>query len=82
MKERKLFGFDKHMLSIYDGSIISFTEKSKQKAGHLWYWTGVNPSWIISFNHLYSENNISYEEHKHNIRNIKVVGYEDEKLLK
>jgi hypothetical protein len=81
MKECKFFGFDKNMLSIYEGSIISFTHLGKKKIGHLWYWTGNNPSWVISFNHLYSETNMNLDN---TIRNIRVIGYgdRDENLLK
>ena len=81
MEEYKLFGFDKFMFAIYDGSIISFEELGKKKIGHIW-WSNDHPEWIISFNHLYSETNLSYELCKKNIRNIKVLGYEDEGLLK
>ena len=85
VKERKFFGFDKNMFSIYEGSIISVTHSGKKKIGHLWYYMDQMreefSGWVISFNHLYSESNMKF---KNTIRNIRVIGYgqRDEKLLK
>ena len=64
--ERSMFGYDRHGLSIYHGSIVRFYERgsSRRLVGHIWQgrdWQSDDESattWIISFNHIYSETSI------------------------
>jgi len=98
MNNKKLFGYDKHMKSIYDNSIIKFLDLDAKKVriGHLWYDSPPNDdidqnqgNWVISFNHLYSETSIDFSMEKsaencRKIANIRVIGFgpDDEHLMK
>jgi hypothetical protein len=75
----KIYGYDRYMKLIRDDSIISFIHDGKKKIGHIWYYDDPvykkDHSWIISFNHVYSENSMNLNREK--VSNIKVIGFGD-----
>lgn len=91
----RLYGYDKHMKLIHDGSVIRFTLRGERRVGQLWYsdwgkgeFVTREANWVISFNHCGGENSIDIgREGDDLITCISVIGhasypdYRDEELL-
>lgn len=76
---KRLFGYDKFMMPVYDGAIIKCFHHPEQrfKIGHLWYCIiGEHEQWVLSYNHAYSESADPLESMR-DISQIKIIGHID-----
>ena len=55
MNSTDIYGYDRFMVAITNGSIVRFHSAEGVKTGHIWRNQYTNNEWVVSFNHPYSE---------------------------